>query len=299
MRLNVVAIAASGLLLGAGYSSSGWNFAVWPAPDASQWAPGLGLTNVTGIAGGSDHTMFIRGDGSIVWSWGGSWAGATNAVKASAYCHDLALLEREKPDDLRQVREYSSLTTGNMPRLFASVRETIADLNGSPDTTVPFTVQVGDLVEGLCGSAEQARQLDAAALAFLRTQEARTKYRVAVEKIALIGHSLSAFAALTAASGDKDIRAVASIALYDLSVIAQAALDSDESSDETARFLDAAAGDAHPRHVDSSRHGRRRASAGAAGEVAVQDRRAHLLLPHSVRWRALHRERGRQPVLIH
>ena len=33
---------------------------------------------------------------------------------------------------------------------------------------MPFTVQVGDLVEGLCGSAEQARQLDADALAFVR-----------------------------------------------------------------------------------------------------------------------------------
>jgi len=83
-------------------------------------------------------------------------------------CHDLELLEREKPDDLRQVREYSSLTTDTVPRLFASVRETIADLKGSPDSTVPFTVQVGDLVEGLCGSAEQARQLDAAVLAFVR-----------------------------------------------------------------------------------------------------------------------------------
>jgi len=82
--------------------------------------------------------------------------------------HDLELLGREKPDDLRQVREYSSLTTDTLPRLFASVRKTIADLNGSPDTTVPFTVQVGDLVEGLCGSAEQARQMDADALTFVR-----------------------------------------------------------------------------------------------------------------------------------
>jgi hypothetical protein len=83
-------------------------------------------------------------------------------------CHDLELLGREKPDDLRQVREYSSLTTDTVPRLFASVRETIADLNGPPDTTVPFTVRVGDLVEGLCGSAEQARRLDADALTFVR-----------------------------------------------------------------------------------------------------------------------------------
>src|SRR5690349_10195209 len=83
-------------------------------------------------------------------------------------CHDLELLGREKADDLRQVREYCSLTADSMPRLFASVRETITDLNGSRDTTVPFTVQVGDLVEGLCGSAEQSRRLDADALTFVR-----------------------------------------------------------------------------------------------------------------------------------
>ncbi len=83
-------------------------------------------------------------------------------------CHDLELLGREKPDDLRQVREYSSLSAGTVPRLFASVRETIASLNGSPETAVPFALQVGDLVEGLCGSGEQARQLDASVLALVR-----------------------------------------------------------------------------------------------------------------------------------
>ena len=83
-------------------------------------------------------------------------------------CHNLEALGREKPDDLRQVREYSSLTAGTLPRLFTSVRETIAELQGSGDTTVPFTVQMGDLVEGLSGSAEQARQMNTAALAFVR-----------------------------------------------------------------------------------------------------------------------------------
>jgi len=83
-------------------------------------------------------------------------------------CHDLDFLRTEKPDDLRQVREYSALTTDILPRLFGTVRNAIADLNRSPETSVPFTVQVGDFVEGLCGSAEQARQLDADALAFVR-----------------------------------------------------------------------------------------------------------------------------------
>ena len=86
-------------------------------------------------------------------------------------CHDLEALQKDKPDDVRQIREYSSLTTQILPRLFPTVRETITGLNRSPETAVPFTLQVGDLVEGLCGSAEQSQRLDAAALAFV--QEAR------------------------------------------------------------------------------------------------------------------------------
>ncbi len=82
--------------------------------------------------------------------------------------HDLEFLRKEKPDDLRQVREYSALATDIVPRLFSSVRETVAGLGRSPKTRVPFVVQVGDLVEGLCGSGEQARQLDTAALDFVR-----------------------------------------------------------------------------------------------------------------------------------
>lgn len=83
-------------------------------------------------------------------------------------CHDLDALERDKPDDLRQVREYSALTRSMLPRLFESVRGTIEKLNATAETAVPFTLQIGDLVEGLCGNPEQSRQLDADALAFVR-----------------------------------------------------------------------------------------------------------------------------------
>lgn len=83
-------------------------------------------------------------------------------------CHDLDALGREKPDDLRQVREYSSLTSDTLPRLFTAVRDTISDLNSSGGSKVPFTLQVGDLVEGLCGSAEKARQLNTLSLDFVR-----------------------------------------------------------------------------------------------------------------------------------
>ncbi len=83
-------------------------------------------------------------------------------------CHDLDALKRDKPDDVRQVHEYSRLSSDVLPKLFASVRERIAQLNRASETRVAFTVQLGDLIEGLCGSAEQTRQLDAEALDFVR-----------------------------------------------------------------------------------------------------------------------------------
>ena len=82
--------------------------------------------------------------------------------------HNLDFLQKNKPDDLRQVREYSALTRDVLPRLFVSTRAAIQELYPSPDTRVAFALHVGDLVEGLCGTEEQTRQLDADALDFVR-----------------------------------------------------------------------------------------------------------------------------------
>jgi hypothetical protein len=82
--------------------------------------------------------------------------------------HNLAWLEKEKPGDLSQVRNYSRLTAEILPRLFATVRRTISDLHPSSGTRVAFTAQVGDLVEGLCGSESLAVQQDTEALEFVR-----------------------------------------------------------------------------------------------------------------------------------
>src|SRR5690349_10285531 len=68
--------------------------------------------------------------------------------------HDLPALGREKPDDLRQVGDYSRITAEIMPKLFTAARDTIKDLNRAPETKAPFLIQVGDLVEGLCGTEE-------------------------------------------------------------------------------------------------------------------------------------------------
>jgi 3',5'-cyclic AMP phosphodiesterase CpdA len=82
--------------------------------------------------------------------------------------HDLAWLEKTHPNDLSQIKNYSRLTTEIMPRLFATLRDTIAELNRTPATRVEFVLQVGDVVEGLCGSQELATRQNTEALAFIR-----------------------------------------------------------------------------------------------------------------------------------
>ncbi len=82
--------------------------------------------------------------------------------------HDLAWLQKTHPNDLSQIQNYTRITRDIMPALFATVRETIADLNRSPATRVRFVLQVGDLVEGLCGTEELAVRHNTEALAFVR-----------------------------------------------------------------------------------------------------------------------------------
>ena len=82
--------------------------------------------------------------------------------------HDMDWVRREKPNDVRQIEGYCRNTREVTPQLFATVRNTIADLNLNPATRAPFVVQVGDLVEGLCGSEELARRHNADALTLVR-----------------------------------------------------------------------------------------------------------------------------------
>lgn len=82
--------------------------------------------------------------------------------------HDMAWLDKNKPNDLGQIKNYSRITADLMPRLFAAVRETVAELNRAPETRVPFVLHVGDFVEGLCGTEELATRQNQEALAFVR-----------------------------------------------------------------------------------------------------------------------------------
>jgi len=83
--------------------------------------------------------------------------------------HDLAWLEKNKGGDLSQIKNYSRITADLMPRLFATVRESITALNiASPASKVPFVLQAGDLVQGLCGTEELSVRQNQEALAFIK-----------------------------------------------------------------------------------------------------------------------------------
>jgi hypothetical protein len=81
--------------------------------------------------------------------------------------HDHEWLKREHPGDVSQVENYSRITHEMTPRLFARVRESLAEL-AQAKTRVPFVLQLGDLLEGLCGTDELAQRQAREGLDFVR-----------------------------------------------------------------------------------------------------------------------------------
>jgi hypothetical protein len=74
-------------------------------------------------------------------------------------------LQEHKAGDLGQIRNYSRITADLMPRLFASVRESVRE------TSAAFVLQAGDLVEGLCGTEELSVRQNREAVAFVEGQK--------------------------------------------------------------------------------------------------------------------------------
>ena len=76
-------------------------------------------------------------------------------------------LRKEHPNDVSQVQNYSRITREVTPKLLAVVKQ---QATGAP-APVPFVVQLGDLVEGLCGSEPLAERQAGDALDLVRTTE--------------------------------------------------------------------------------------------------------------------------------
>jgi hypothetical protein len=82
--------------------------------------------------------------------------------------HDMAWLAREKPNDVRQVQNYSRLTADVWPATLARVQARATSSPNASSASVAFVAHIGDLVEGLCGTP---------ALAEVQCQEAIASVR--------------------------------------------------------------------------------------------------------------------------
>ena len=76
--------------------------------------------------------------------------------------HDMDWVRKEKPNDIRQIENYCKLSVEHTPRLIQRVKQMVQQTT----VAMPFVIQNGDLIEGLCGSFElQSKQMrDAQAL---------------------------------------------------------------------------------------------------------------------------------------
>lgn len=82
--------------------------------------------------------------------------------------HDMEWVRKDKPNDVRQIENYSRISREVSPVLLKTVRETIGELNRSEATKVAFVLQAGDFVEGLCGSEELSVRQNSEAVSFVR-----------------------------------------------------------------------------------------------------------------------------------
>lgn len=119
--------------------------------------------------------------GSIILGAGGNWALAApkNDVPVWSFPllgdlhfdrpdhHDIKWLTKEHPHDVSQVERYCRISAEMTPKLLAVVRQQAKESPG----TVPFVVQLGDLVEGLCGSENLATRQANDAIDLIRRTE--------------------------------------------------------------------------------------------------------------------------------
>jgi hypothetical protein len=104
--------------------------------------------------------------GAVYFGAGGSWAVAADNGEAKEWAfpllgdlhidhldhHDAEWVTKEKPNDWSQIQNYSRITREVTPKLLDVIRQQAQESK----VTVPFVLQLGDLVEGLCGSEQLA-----------------------------------------------------------------------------------------------------------------------------------------------
>src|SRR4051794_3045570 len=119
------------------------------------------------MAGRISRREFAAGAAGVVFGSGGNWALAAPPDDDAPWSfpllgdlhfdhldhHDMEWLKRTHPDDAAQVQNYSRISREFTPKLLDIVRKEAAESRSS----VPFVVQLGDLIEGLCGTEQLAK----------------------------------------------------------------------------------------------------------------------------------------------
>lgn len=81
--------------------------------------------------------------------------------------HDMEWVRKEKPNDIRQIDGYVASTRDHMPRLFEKIRGIIA----KAPAPIAGIIQIGDFVEGLCGSYALQSLQNRDAIAFVESSK--------------------------------------------------------------------------------------------------------------------------------
>ncbi len=139
-RRDFLRCGAAGLVAGAGLS-------IWLARSArgDEARPLAGAGPGAGADQPWDYAFVLLGDIHYDrWSY-----------------HDMDWVKREKPHDIHQIQGYVKVTEDFTPPLLARVAATVR----SSAVPMPFVIQIGDLVEGLCGSYDLAVQQSQDAIA--------------------------------------------------------------------------------------------------------------------------------------
>src|SRR4051794_16373475 len=128
--------------------------------------------------GRRDFLRTLGGAGALSLGSGGNWAVAAPGDDDGEWAfpvlgdlhydrlehHDLDWLRQVHPGDVSQVENYSRISRELTPRLLS----TVAQRATSAGAAVPFVLQLGDLIEGLCGTEALARRQADDALAAVR-----------------------------------------------------------------------------------------------------------------------------------
>ncbi|MRG43816.1 metallophosphoesterase [Chitinophaga sp. SYP-B3965] len=86
--------------------------------------------------------------------------------------HDMEYIKAKYPNDLEQIKNYSRVTRDNLPLLMQEVKQKGTALNAD------FYLQLGDFVEGLCGSEALAQQQTGEFISYVADQQLNRPFLV-------------------------------------------------------------------------------------------------------------------------